>query len=182
MLLPALLTVQGVIGGIDTLLNHEFIERLPRRMEARHEVGLHSIREVIYASLFGGLAWFEWHGAATLFIGVLLIGEVIVTACDEFIENRIRVLPQNERVLHVFLTLNFGLVIAVLVPILAEWGKQPTALVATEHGALSWALTLFALIGVSWFLRDFIAWRTLTRAYQHTHEQNASADPIPQKR
>lgn len=173
LLLPALLTVQGVIGGIDTLLNHEIIERLPHRVEARGEIGLHSIREAIYASLFGGLAWFEWHGTAALFIGALLVGEVIVTSCDEFIENRIRVLPQNERVLHVFLTLNLGLVIAVLVPTLSEWGMQPTALVPTEHGALSWALTLFALIGVGWSVRDLIAWRTLGRAqkaYAHSHK------------
>ena len=33
---------------------------------------------------------------------------LLVTAWDEFVENRSRVLPQNERVLHVFLTLNLG--------------------------------------------------------------------------
>ena len=38
-----------------------------------------------------------------------------MTATDEFIENRIRVLPQNERVLHVLLTLNFGAIIALLI-------------------------------------------------------------------
>lgn len=175
MLLPTLLTIQGVMGGIDTLLNHELIERLPHRLEARREVGLHSIREAIYAALFGGLAWFEWHGATTLFIAALLVGEVVVTACDEFIENRIRVLPQNERVLHVFLTLNFGLVIAALVPILSAWSDQPTALVITEHGALSWVLTLLSFIGISWSIRDVIAWRRLAKSYQHT-QQNASAE------
>jgi hypothetical protein len=161
--LPVLLVAQGVIGGIDTMVNHEWIERLPHRPEAHGEIGLHWVREAIYASLFSGLAWFEWHGAAALFIAGLLVSEVIVTSCDEFIENRIRVLPQNERVIHVFLTLNLGAIIALLVVLLLDWSSQPTALVRTSHGVLSWILTLFALIGAGWSVRDFIAWRKLRR-------------------
>jgi len=61
-LLPMILVVQGVMGGIDTLL-------------------------------FLGLGWFAWHGAATLAIAALLVAEVAITACDELVENRIRVLP-----------------------------------------------------------------------------------------
>jgi len=38
---------------------------------------------------------------------------------DEWTENRIRVLPQNERVLHIFLTL--------------RWVEQPTELVPADH-------------------------------------------------
>ena len=55
-LVVALLALQGVLGGVDTVLNHELIVKLPRRAEARGEIGLHSIREAIYACLFGGLA------------------------------------------------------------------------------------------------------------------------------
>ena len=162
-LLPALLVAQGVIGGVDTLVNHEIIERLPHRAEAHGEIGLHWVRESIYACLFGGLAWFEFHGAAAAFIAALVLGEIVVTASDEFIENRIRVLPQNERVLHVFLTLNLGLVIAVLVPTLLAWGKLPTGLTPVDHGLMSWILSFFALLGVGWAVRDFIAWRKLRR-------------------
>lgn len=64
IILPALLVLQGIVGGVDTLINHEIIERLPHRVEARNEIGLHWVRETIYACLFGGLAWFEFHGAA----------------------------------------------------------------------------------------------------------------------
>ncbi|MEK7322886.1 MAG: hypothetical protein AABZ84_07380 [Pseudomonadota bacterium] len=163
ILLPALLVAQGMVGGIDTLVNHEIIERLPHRVEARDEIGLHWVREFIYACLFGGLAWFEFHGATAILIAALLIGEIIVTSCDEYIENKIRVLPQNERVLHVFLTLNLGLLIAVLVPTLIGWGGLPSGLAPVEHGLLSWMLSMFALLGVGWAVRDFIAWRKLRR-------------------
>src|SRR6266513_316847 len=101
-LVPALLAVQGVLGGIDTLLNHEWLARLPKRPEARGEIGLHSIREATYATLFAGFAWFDMQGSVCALVAALLVLEVIITSCDEFVENRIRLLPQNERVLHIF--------------------------------------------------------------------------------
>jgi hypothetical protein len=163
-ILPALLALQGMMGGIDTLLNHELIEKLPRRPEARGEIGLHSIREAIYATLFGGLAWFAWHGAWAWLLAALLVAEVLNTACDEWVENRIRVLPQNERVLHIFLTLNLGAILAVSVPTIAQWSVAPTGLAPRDFGWLSWLLTLFAALGVFWSLRDLLAWRRLGRA------------------
>ncbi|HET6757070.1 MAG TPA: hypothetical protein VFH21_05605 [Burkholderiales bacterium] len=162
-LLPVLLVAQGVMGAVDTLVNHELIERLPHRSEARTEIGLHSIREAVYATLFGGLAWFAWHGALAAVIGVLLVSEVLVTACDEFIENHTRVVPQNERVLHVFLTLNLGLLIAVVMPTLLSWAARPTALIPISHGMLSWALSALAIAALVWSLRDLLAWRRLSR-------------------
>ena len=160
-LLLVLLLVQGVMGGIDTLVNHELIAKLPQRPQARTEIGLHVIREAIWACLFAGLAWFAWHGAVAAVIAALLVAEIGITAWDEFVENRTRVLPQNERVLHVFLTLNLGLLIALLVPLLLAWGRRPTGLVAQSHGALSWILSLLALAAAAWSTRDLFAWRRL---------------------
>ena len=160
-ILPYLLAAQGVLGGIDTLLNHELIERLPRRSEARHEVGLHAIRETIYAMLFIGLGWFAWHGNAALVIAGLVVAEICVTSVDEWTENRIRVLPQNERVLHVFLTLNMGAIIATLVPTLMEWYSAPTALVGGYRGWVSWLLLALGASAAFWSLRDLVAWRRL---------------------
>jgi hypothetical protein len=160
-LLLVLLVAQGLMAGVDTVLNHEILARLPQRAQARTEVGLHVIRESIWTVLLAGLAWFAWHGAAAWVIAALLAAEVVVTACDEFIENRTRVLPQNERVLHVFLTLNLGAVIMLLVPVLAGWSKRPTGLVATSHGALSWILGVLALAAAAWAVRDLFAWRRL---------------------
>lgn len=162
-LLLALLVMQGVLGGTDTLLNHELIERLPQRLEARTEIGLHSIREAIYAVLFGGLAWFSWQGAWVALIGILLLAQVIVDASDEYIENRIRTLPQNERVLHFFIVLNFGFIIALLAPTLTVWATGPTTLGWVDHGVLSWALSGLALAAFAWSVRDFLAWRGLSR-------------------
>ncbi len=83
---------------------------------------------------------------------------------DEVLENRTRVLPQNERVLHVFLTLNLGAIIAFLVPQLLDWSARPTGLERVHHGFLSWILTLLALSSAAWAVRDLIAWRRLRRA------------------
>jgi hypothetical protein len=162
--LPVLLAVQGVLGGIDTLYNHEWVEHLPRRPSARREIGLHCLREANYGAMFVGLGWFQWHGALAWIVAAALAAEVLITAIDEFEENRTRVLPQNERVLHVFLTLNLGLIVALAVPALAQWSTEPTALVALPRGALTWLLTLLGLSGFAWSARDALAWRRLGAA------------------
>jgi hypothetical protein len=162
--LPVALLAQGVLGGVDTLVNHELVERLPTRPEARREIGLHSVREAIWAILLAGLGWFAWHGAAAVVIAALVVLEVLITAVDEAVENRIRVLPQNERVLHVFLTLNLGIVIALLAPLLAEWTSQPTGLVAVGHGLSAWLLLALAAASAEWSVLDFLAWRKLRSA------------------
>ena len=161
-LLAFALVLQGAMGGLDTMLNHEYLERLPQRPEARREIGLHSMREAIYAVLFGGLGWFAWHGAAAYVIAALVLAEVGVTTVDEWTENRIRVLPQNERVLHIFLTLNMGVIVAILVPTLARWLDQPTELVPADHGWPSWALLALAAAAAEWSVLDFVAWRRLS--------------------
>jgi hypothetical protein len=162
-LLPYLLVAQAVMGGIDTLVNHEGIAKLPRQPWARRELGLHSVREATYGTLFVGLGWFAWHGALAYVIAVLLLLEVFVTATDELVENRTRVLPQNERALHVFLTLNYGLIVALLVPALFEWARHPTALAARDPAWTRWALAFFGASSFAWSVRDLLAWRRLAR-------------------
>jgi hypothetical protein len=162
--LPLVLLAQGVLGGVDTLVNHELVERLPTRPEARREIGLHSVREAVWAILLGGLGWLAWHGAAALVIAALLALELLITAVDEAVENRIRVLPQNERVLHVFLTLNLGIMIALLAPLLMEWSSEPTALVPVHRGLAAWLLLALAAASAEWSLLDFLAWRKLRNA------------------
>jgi hypothetical protein len=164
VIVALLLALQGALGAIDTLLNHEWLERLPRRPEVHAEIGLHALRETTYALLFGGIAWFAWHGALAWLPAALVAWEVLVTATDEAVENRVRVLPQNERVMHVLLTLNLGAIIAFLVPQVLAWSARPTGLERADHGFLSWILTLFALASAAWAVRDFIAWRRLRRA------------------
>jgi hypothetical protein len=157
------LLAQGALGAFDTMYNHEHVEGLRRRPAARPELVLHAIREAIYAALFLGLAWFAWQGIAAAAIGALLLAEVAITALDEAVENRGRVLPQNERVLHVFLTLNLGLIAATLAPVLADWAARPTGLVPESHGPASILLSAFALASGFWCALDAAAARRLSR-------------------
>jgi hypothetical protein len=161
LLLLALLVAQGVMGGIDTLLNHEIIARLPHRPEARGEIGVHVLREANYALIFGGLAWLAWEGLMAAVVALLLAAEIAITVLDELVENRTRVLPQNERAMHVVLALNLGLILAVAAPVLWEWHARATGWQARGFGGLSWALTVLALAAAMWAVRDFIAWRRL---------------------
>ena len=160
-LLGALLLAQGVMGGLDTLINHELLEGLPHRRSARAEVGLHTVREAFYGVLFIGLAWFAWHGAFAAVLGALLALEVLVMASDEFVENRARVLPQNERVMHVFLTLNYGAIVVLLAFQIAEWRALPTALAPVYYGWITWVLSALGAASAAWSVRDFIAFRRL---------------------
>jgi uncharacterized protein len=161
--LPALLVLQGVMGAIDTVVNHEFIEALPQRRAARAELGLHAVREAVYGALFLGFAWLAWLGAFAVVIGALLIAEVAVTVSDELVENRVRVLPQKERALHVFLTLNLGAILALFVPAFLDWWANPTELAPAHHGWMTWALSLFGIASAAWSVRDLRAFRRLGR-------------------
>jgi hypothetical protein len=145
------------MGAVDTLINHEFIEGLPHRRAARAEVALHAAREAVYAALYLGFAWLAWQGAFAIVIGVLLAAEAAITLVDEVVENRVRVLPQNERALHVLLILNFGAIVALFVPLLIDWAANPTELAPAHHGWISWALTLFGLASAAWAVRDAMA-------------------------
>jgi len=161
--LPWLLVAQAVVGGADTIVNHEVVARLPRRPEARPEIALHAVREAIYATLFLGLGLFRWEGALAWAIVALLVAEVLVTSIDEWIENRTRLLPQNERLMHVFLTLNLGLVIAVALPVLLDWSVRDTALVRVHYGLPGWLLAFFGLAAAAWSVRDALAWTRMGR-------------------
>ena len=119
----SLLTVQTLLGALDTLWNHEIAERLPGRRAARHELALHAAREFIYAFLFLALAWREWHGAWALLIAAALLLEVGVTIADFVVEDRTRRLPAFERVLHTVLTLLFGVLLMAIAPVLLDWWR-----------------------------------------------------------
>ena len=161
--LPWLLLAQAVMGGLDTLVNHEWLARLAHRPSARRELALHSVREASYGTLFIGLALFEWHGSGAWVIAAVLVLEALVTATDEFVENRTRVLPQNERVMHVFLTINYGVIVAALAPLLLEWVQAASGLQPRTWGWRSYALAAFGVSSFAWSLRDLLAWRRLAR-------------------
>ncbi len=158
--MPAYITVlilQGLLGGFDSLAIHEIRERLPSRPKAVTELRLHALREVLYACVFIGLAWWQWHGSlAWVLAGVLLI-EVAITAWDFVEEDRSRRLSATERVTHLLLSIGYGVVLALLIPELWTWSAQPTGLVGVDYGWASWVLSLYGLGVSAWAVRNLIA-------------------------
>jgi uncharacterized protein (TIGR01777 family) len=156
-LILSLLAAQTLLGAIDTFWNHEYKERLPARRGARHEQALHAVREGIYVFLFLALAWREWHGAWALAIAGTLLLEFAITGWDFVVEDRTRRLSAFERLLHTVLTMMFGVILALLVPVLLAWYAQPGAVIPVDHGVYSVVLT-FAAAGMAlWGLRDGLA-------------------------
>jgi len=153
----SILTIQTLLGVLDTFWNHEIVEKLPGRRGARHELAAHALRAFAYAGLFLALAWREWHGAWALAVAGVLLFETVVTLVDFVIEDRTRRLSAFERVLHTVLTLLFGVVLMALAPQLVAWFELPTAVVATSHGGFSLLFTGFAVGMAAWGIRDGIA-------------------------
>lgn len=172
----SLLTVQTLLGAVDSLWNHELSARLTRHRGARVELALHAAREFAYAFLFLALAWREWHGAwAALIAGVLLL-ETVLTAADFVVEDRTRRLSGFERVLHTVLTLLFGVLLMALAPLLIEWWHLPGAVVATSHGGFSVLFSVLAVGMAAWGLRDALASLGHFRPAEWVRDPIVSAD------
>lgn len=153
----ALLTAQAVLGGFDNLWRHEITERLPAKRSASVEVGLHAVRELLYAFVFIAFAWYEWHGAWVLLLSTVLGCEIVVTLADFVVEDRTRRLPAVERVLHTVLAINLGFVLAALAPTFASWWQQPTEVTRANNGYYSWLFTLFSAGVFAWSIRNALA-------------------------
>ncbi len=161
-----ILLIQIALGGIDTVYHHEFTERLAWRPSQKNELCLHGIRNLIYGAFFMVIGFAELHGAFAFALLGLLTIELLITLTDFVEEDRTRKLPWTERILHTLLTFNYGLLMALLVPVFWNWAQQPTGFSFTYHGILS-LLMLPAAIGVSIFgLRDLAAARRLRRITQ----------------
>lgn len=149
--------VQMLLGLTDTLFHHEGTERLAWRPSQRRELQLHGSRNLLYAVLFAALGWFEPKGVLATALIILLAVELFITLWDFVEEDRTRKLPATERVLHTVLTLNYGVILAMLVPLLLGWAGQTTALPGADHGWIGW-LCAAAALGVSVSgLRDLAA-------------------------
>jgi len=158
------LIFQGLLGGFDVIWNHEWKENLPGKLTANLEQKIHGLRELLYAVIFVGLAWFAWNGAwAWILFGLLAI-EVLLTAWDFIIEDRTRTLSPNERVIHLTLSMGGGAYVALLIPELWRWSQQPTAMVGIDYGILSWILTVLGVGVLGWGVRDYWSGMRLSKA------------------
>jgi hypothetical protein len=159
----ALMTTQGLLGGLDNLWHHEITERLPAKRAAAGELVLHCARELLYSFVFIALAWFRWQGGWAVLIAVVLGSEIVITLVDFVVEDKTRRLPAFERVLHTILAINFGAVLALLAPILVTWWAMQSAVVVVSYGSISWLFTVFGIGVFAWSVRNAIAVLQLRR-------------------
>ncbi|MES3024869.1 MAG: hypothetical protein V4857_25135 [Pseudomonadota bacterium] len=152
----AALLVHGIIGGTDVLLNHELIAKLPSLPNAGAEQGLHCARELVFAVIFIALAWWEPGGVFSWAIAALFLAELIVSTVDTVLEVKIRVLPVSERILHVLLFVNLGIVMTLLAQVLPGWAARDSGLRFVHYGWASWVLSAMAGASLLWSLRDGI--------------------------
>lgn len=159
-----LLVCQGFLGCFDVFWNHEWKEKLPGRPSAAREQQIHGARELLYAVLFIGLAWFQWQGRWALAVAGLLAVEILLTAWDFIVEDKTRILGPTERVLHLLLSMGGGAYVALLIPELLHWAALPSALQPADYGALSRVLTLLGGGVFIWGIRDALSGVRLARA------------------
>ena len=160
-----LIAAQIALGAFDTLYHHEATERLAWRRSQAKELRLHGVRNLFYAILFAGLGTARPEGAFAWGVMALLAAELVITLIDFVEEDRSRALPATERVTHTLLALNYGAILAFLLPVLAGWAALPTALRAADHGLWTWMM-IGAALGVALFgLRDLAASARLRRIW-----------------
>jgi len=151
--------IQVMMGGFDTLYHHEGTERLAWRPDQANELRLHGIRNLAYAVMFTALGWTMPLGAWSWALMALMVGELIITLWDFVEEDRTRALPASERITHTLLTLNYGIILALLAPLLLAWAGQPTLLGRAYHGWISWFCAAAALGVTVSGIRDLAAAR-----------------------
>src|ERR1700753_3731607 len=133
----SLIAVQIVMGVFDTFYHHEFTERLAWRPSQRYELRLHCVRNMLSALrclIRGGL---EVHGIWAMLIIAVLAAEIVITLMDFVEEDLSRKLPPSERVNHTLLAINYGAILALLLPILLQWAMLPSAIKPTYNGIIS---------------------------------------------
>ncbi len=156
-----LLILQVILGAFDTLYHHELTEQLPYRRGASLELRIHGMRELLYAPIVIGLAWFEWHGWFALLIAAIFVIEIGLTLWDFVVEDRTRKLPVSERITHTILAINGGVFLALLGATLLGWYAQPGAVEFVDNGWRAWFLSAACVGLVVWGVRDLHAARKL---------------------
>lgn len=164
-----------LMGAFDTVYHHEGTQRLAWREAQAGELRLDGVRNLAYAVMFATLGWSEVHGAFSLAFVALLAGELLITLWDFVEEDRTRALPASERVTHTLLTLNYGVVLAMLLPRLGGWVALPAGIVAAYHGPWSWGCAAAGAGVLVSGLRDLAAARRCRRLGQGDPARLAAA-------
>lgn len=157
------LSVQVVLGFADVVVHHELIARLPWRSGAGPELRLHAARNLAYAVIFLTLGWILPLGWTAWILAALLLAEATITFIDWIVEDSSRPLPATERALHGLLAINFGVLLALLAPIVWQWQSEPASLEVVVRGVWSWLATVAAAGLLAMAIRDFAASRRVDR-------------------
>jgi hypothetical protein len=169
-----LLSVQGFLGFLDIVAHHELTQGLAWRPSADTELRLHGVRNLLYVVLYLTLAWLQPMGGWTVLVGLILAIELVFTFWDWVEEDRSRKLPATERVIHGVLTINYGIILAMLGPVLWEWHAAPTSLATTSYGLWSWLVTLYAIVGGLLGSKDLLAAQRVKRLRAREHRGAAA--------
>lgn len=156
-------SVQVGLGFADVAVHHELIARLPWRSGAAPELRLHGARNLAYAVIFLTLAWVVPFGWTAWILAGLLLGEATITFIDWIVEDSSRPLPASERALHGLLAINFGVLLALLAPIVWQWLSEPASLGFVVRGVWSWLATAAGAGLLAMAIRDFAAARRVAR-------------------
>jgi len=162
--------VQGLLGAFDMFYHHEFKEKLPWRKTASTEMILHGVRNFLYSIVFLSLGWIAWQGVYAWVFAAIIFTEVMITLWDFVEEDRTRKLPKTERVTHAILTLNYGAILILFVPIIIEWSNEPTGFSAMNHGFLSWVMAVYAIGIFIWGWRDLLRGISLRSSNENLQE------------
>ena len=160
---------QAFMGLVDILVHHELTQRLAWRVEAAAELRLHGARNLLYSVVYLLLGWTQPGGAWAWFIIGVLALETLLTFWDWLEEDASRSplgmqpLPASERCLHGLLTINYGVILALLLPLLLHWSQQPTALAVLYQGPWSLLAGAFAVFAVLFGMKDLDAAARLNR-------------------
>lgn len=151
------LVLHGLMGAYDTFYHHEWKERLSCKAFAWQELRFHSIRSFLYMIIFLIFALVELQGSIAFFILFLALSELIITLRDAVEEDSIRRLSMGERVIHLLLMVNYGVIAALFTPIWYQWVRKTNGIEWAYYGVTSWVLTFFAAFIGIWSIREFLA-------------------------
>lgn len=177
LILWIFITIQITMGAIDTLYHHELTERLAWRKTQAKELKLHALRNIVYGVAFVLLALYQPTGWIAAGLIVLLVAEFGVTLCDFAEEDLTRKLPTTERLLHTAMTANYGVVLALLIPVLYGWSQAPTDLIPIWYSGWSLLLLAGAFAVIIFAGRDYHAALRLPRLSRRTPKALHIAGP-----
>ncbi|MGB6230348.1 MAG: TIGR01777 family oxidoreductase [Litorimonas sp.] len=180
ILLWTLICAQIVMGGLDTLGHHEVTERLAWRDSQRRELRLHALRNLFYGFVLAGLATVQPTGWPALALIAVLAAEFLITLRDFAEEDATRKLPVTERLLHTVLTANYGAILALLIPVLLTWSREPAGLDPVWHGWMSVICLLGALACTGLAIRDWLASNRFARLRTRPLARIAAPTAAPQ--